>query len=638
MNGLSTPEAVGELRHELRTPLNLIIGYCEMLLEDATAPAHRTGLERALQAGRDILDRVATALPPTRGEVSGSDIVALFDSLRAPQGEILAATTGLLDAGSADPQWERDIRRIRSAAERILTVEVPTGRAVGMATGAYELPTSELPAVGPPVRPADILVVDDNEDNRAVLERRLGRQGHRVTSAAGGRAALELVGRARFDLILLDVLMPDLDGLTVLERLKADPATRDLPVIMISALDDVASVVRCIERGAEDHLPKPFDPVLLRARISACLEKKRLRDVELEYLREVDRVISAASAIEAGTYVAGGLAEVAQRDDALGRLARVFDTMADQVKAREERLKEQVEALRKEIQAAKGDTREAASGDVPSLGAGEVFAGRYQILEEIGSGGMGMVYRAFDQVLGEPVAIKTLRPELVRDPVALERFKSEIRLARHISDRHVVRTHDFGDHDGIFYLTMEYVEGITVRDLLDSRGRLGLASTMAIATQLAQSLAVAHQEGVIHRDIKPQNLLLDATGMLKVMDFGVARLANRSTGITQAGMLVGTPAYMAPEQILSDSFDARADLYAAGVVLFECLTGRLPFEASTQVALIAKLMMETPPSPASINPEVSPALSALVLRLLAKEPDQRPASGTELGRLLSELA
>jgi CheY-like chemotaxis protein/outer membrane murein-binding lipoprotein Lpp len=638
MKGVSTAEAVGELRHELRTPLNLIIGYCEMLLEDATEPAHRTGLERALQAGRDILDRVATTLPPTRSEVSGPDIAALFDSLRVPQGEILTATTGLLDAGSADPQWERDIRRIRSAAERILTVEVPTGRTAGMATGAYELPTSELPAAGPAVRPADILVVDDNEDNRAVLERRLGRQGHRVTSAAGGRPALQLVASQRFDLVLLDVLMPDLDGLTVLERLKADPATRELPVIMISALDDVASVVRCIERGAEDHLPKPFDPVLLRARISACLEKKRLRDVELEYLREVDRVISAASAIEAGTYVAGGLAEVAQRDDALGRLARVFDTMADQVKAREERLKEQVDALRKEIQAAKGDTRQAAAEEVAALPEGQLFAERYQILEEIGSGGMGMVYRAFDQVLGEQVAIKTLRPELVRDPVAIERFKSEIRLARHISDRHVVRTHDFGDHDGLFYLTMEYVEGITVRDLLDSRGRLGLASTMAIATQLAQSLAVAHEEGVIHRDIKPQNLLLDATGMLKVMDFGVARLANRSTGITQAGMLVGTPAYMAPEQILSDSFDARADLYAAGVVLFECLTGRLPFEASTQVALIAKLMMETPPSPASINPEVSPALSALVLRLLAKEPDQRPASGTELGRLLSELA
>jgi CheY-like chemotaxis protein len=637
MKGLTTAEAVGELRHELRTPLNLIIGYCEMLLEDATEPAHRAGLEEALQAGREILDRVTTALPPSRSEVSGPEIESLFASLRAPQGRVLAATDGLLAATAADPQWERDIRRIRSSAERLLTIELPTGRAVGLATGTFESATLELPAPGPAVRPADILVVDDNEDNRAVLERRLGRQGHRVTSAAGGRAALDLVRKGRFDLVLLDVLMPDLDGLAVLEQIKADPATRDLPVIMISALDDVASVVRCIERGAEDHLPKPFDPVLLRARISACLEKKRLRDVELEYLREVDRVIGAATAVERGTYAPGTLAEVGQRDDALGRLARVFDTMANQVRAREARLRDQVTALRHEIQAAKGTTRELVDGEAVSLPQGEVFAGRYEIREVIGSGGMGMVYRALDRELGEQVAIKTLRPELVRDPVAIERFKSEIRLARHISDRHVVRTHDLGDHEGIYYLTMEYVEGITVRQLLDQRGRLGMASTMAIATQLAQSLAVAHEEGVIHRDIKPQNLLLDAQGVLKVMDFGVARLTDQATGLTQAGMLVGTPAYMAPEQILSDSFDARADLYAAGVVLFECLTGRLPFLASTQMALIAKLMMETPPSPASLNPEVPPALSALVLRLLAKEPDQRPASGAELGRLLAGL-
>jgi CheY-like chemotaxis protein len=286
MNGLTSAEAVGELRHELRTPLNLIIGYCEMLLEDATEPSQRAGLERALRAGRDILDRVTSALPSSRSEVTGPEIAALFTSLRAPQEEVQAATTGLLGAKPDDPQWERDIRRIRAAAERLLTVEVPTRRMTGAATGSFDAPTTELPAAGPPVTPADILVVDDNEDNRAVLERRLGRQGHRVTSATGGRAALELARRDRFDLVLLDVLMPDLDGLAVLEQLKADPATRDIPVIMISALDDVASVVRCIERGAEDHLPKPFDPVLLRARISACLEKKRLRDVELEYLRE----------------------------------------------------------------------------------------------------------------------------------------------------------------------------------------------------------------------------------------------------------------------------------------------------------------------------------------------------------------
>jgi DNA-binding response OmpR family regulator len=639
MSGLSTPEAVAELRHELRTPLNLIIGYCEMLLEDATDAGQRIALEQALRAGRDVLERINAAVPPSRSEIGEAEIATLYESFREPQGRILTATAALLTptAGQLDGQFERDVRRIRSSAERLLTVELPPDRGASRLAITVEHPTYDSAAAAPAVTPAHILVVDDLEDNRAVLERRLKRQGHSTDSASGGRAALELLGRERFDLVLLDVLMPDLDGLAVLERMKADAAMRDIPVIMISALDDVASVVRCIERGAEDHLTKPFDPVLLRARISACLEKKRLRDVELEYLKEVGRVIQAATAVESGSYESGALAPVAQRGDELGRLARVFDAMANQVRARETRLREQVEALRREIEEAKQTTRQATPAEAPNLPTGQVFAGRYEILEEIGSGGMGMVYRALDRDLGEQVAIKTLRPELVRDPSLIERFKSEIRLARHISDKHVVRTHDFGERDGLCYLTMEYVEGITVRELLDTRGRLGVAPTLAIATQLAQSLMAAHEQGVIHRDIKPQNLLLDAAGMLKVMDFGVARLTARTSGLTEVGMLVGTPSYMAPEQLLSDSFDERIDLYAMGVVLFECLTGRLPFEAGSAVSLIAKLLREEPPPPASLNPEISPPLGALVLRLLSKEPDQRPASARELGRLLSEL-
>jgi CheY-like chemotaxis protein len=486
--------------------------------------------------------------------------------------------------------------------------------------------------------PARILVVDDLEDNRAVLERRLTRQGHTVGSASGGLSALDRLAREKFDLVLLDVLMPDLDGLAVLERMKADPTLRDIPVIMISALDDVASVVACIQRGAEDHLTKPFDPVLLRARISACLEKKRLRDVELEYLRAVGQVIQAATAVEAGKYEAGTLAPVAERSDELGRMARVFDTMANQVKARETRLKDQVEALRREIEEAKHTTRRATPREAPNLPTGQVFAARYEVLEEIGSGGMGMVYRALDRELGETVALKTLRPELLRDPALVERFKSEIRLARHISDKHVVRTHDLGERDGVYFLTMEYVEGITVRELLDTRGKLGVAPTLAIASQLAQSLIAAHEQGIIHRDIKPQNLLLDASGQLKVMDFGVARLAAGGSGLTEVGMLIGTPSYMAPEQLLGESFDERIDLYATGVVLFECLTGRLPFEAPSAVALIAKLIRETAPPASSINPEIPARLDALVQRLLAKEPEQRPRSARELTRLLSELS
>ena len=636
MSGLTTPEAVAELRHELRTPLNLIIGYCEMLLEDATEPAQRAALEQTLAAGRDVLERINATVPPTRGEINEADFAALRHALREPQGRIVTATTALLAAdGAIDPQFERDVRRIRSSAERLLTVELPSDRGAKHFAVTVEHPAA---FAGPPVRPAHILVVDDQEDNRAVLERRLRRQGHTVESATGGLSALEMLARERFDLVLLDVLMPDLDGLAVLERMKADQATRDIPVIMISALDDTASVVRCIERGAEDHLPKPFDPVLLRARIGACLEKKRLRDIELEYLQEVARVIQAATAVEAGSYESGALAQVAQRGDELGRLARVFDAMANQVRAREDRLKEQVSALRREIGEARLTTRQAAPRGALSLPTGELFAGRFEVLEEIGSGGMGMVYRALDRELGDQVALKTLRPELLQDTSLVERFKSEIRLARHISSKHVVRTHDIGEREGVYYLTMEYVEGITVRELLDTRGRLGTAPTLAIASQLAQSLVAALEQGVIHRDIKPQNLLLDGAGVLKVMDFGVARLAEGGANLTEAGMVVGTPSYMAPEQMLGEDIDARTDLYAVGVVLFECLLGRLPFEAGSAIALIARVLRDQAPVPATLDPEIPPALSDLVLRLLAKDPAQRPANAAELARLLADLS
>ena len=638
MSGLTTPEAVAELRHELRTPLNLIIGYCEMLLEDATEQPVRDGLDRALGAGRELLERINAAVPPTRSEISEPEIDKLYESLREPQQRILTATTELLTPGNGplDQQFERDVRRIRSSAERLLTIGIPEIKS-SRTTLTSEHPTRETHAVLATIQ-AHLLVVDDVEDNRAVLERRLTRQGHTVASVSGGYAALDRLAKENFDLVLLDVLMPDLDGLAVLERMKGDPALRDIPVIMISALDDVASVVRCIERGAEDHLPKPFDPVLLRARISACLEKKRLRDIELEYLREVGRVIQAATAVEAGNYESGTLSAVAQRGDELGRLARVFDGMANQVRARESRLREQVAELRAEIEEAKQSTRKTTPREMPNLPSGQLFAGRYEVLEEVGEGGMGVVYRAFDRELGEQVAVKTLRPELLQDPTLIERFKSEIRLARHITDKHVVRTHDFGERDGVCYLTMEYVEGLTVRELLDTRGKLGVGPTLAIASQLAQSLQAAHDQGVIHRDIKPQNLLLDREGGLKVMDFGIARLAGGSSGLTEVGMAIGTPDYMSPEQMLGETVTEASDLYSMGVVLFECLTGRLPFVASSPMALIAKTLHGEPPDPVSLNPEIAPPLAALVLRLLAKQPAQRPTGAAELGRLLGELS
>ncbi len=194
-----------------------------------------------------------------------------------------------------------------------------------------------------------ILVVDDYAMNRLKLSRFLQQQGHTVTLAEDGRQAVELIDEEAFDLMLLDIEMPEMDGYEVLESMKARDMLRNLPVIVISASDEMESVIKCIKRGAEDHLPKPFDPVLLNARIGACLEKKRLRDQEVEYLRQVAHLTDAAAAVETETFDPESLTDVAARSDALGQLARVFQRMVREVYARQQRLQQQVQELRIEL-------------------------------------------------------------------------------------------------------------------------------------------------------------------------------------------------------------------------------------------------------------------------------------------------
>jgi DNA-binding response OmpR family regulator len=198
-----------------------------------------------------------------------------------------------------------------------------------------------------------VLVVDDDPFNRNLLARGLHRQKRYFALARNGREALDLLQAGGFDVVLLDIVMPELDGFETLARIKADEGLKHTPVIMISALDQIDAVVRCVEMGAEDYLPKPFDPVLLRARVGACLEKKRLRDQELEYLRNVAAVTEAAAAVEAGAFDPDSLSGVARREDALGRLARVFQSMAREVQAREQRLRQEVRELRIEIDEAR---------------------------------------------------------------------------------------------------------------------------------------------------------------------------------------------------------------------------------------------------------------------------------------------
>jgi len=272
----------------------------------------------------------------------------------------------------------------------------------------------------------------------------------------------------------------------------------------------------------------------------------------------------------------------------------------------------------------------ASGGDM--LRPGSVFANRYEVKEILGAGGMGVVYRALDRELQEPVAIKTLKPEAMLNASALERFKQEIRLARKIAHRNVVRTYDLGELNGIYYLTMEYVEGTSLKSLIQNRGKLPLTVTLTVGKQLCRALEVAHQEGIIHRDIKPQNMVVEPSGFLKVMDFGIARLVNppKGKGLTEAGTSIGTPDYMSPEQLSGAELDARSDLYSAGVVLFECVTGTLPFEADTTWALVAKHIEEPVPDPRTRNAEVPELLARVILKAMAKEPEQRYRTAGEL--------
>jgi eukaryotic-like serine/threonine-protein kinase len=265
-----------------------------------------------------------------------------------------------------------------------------------------------------------------------------------------------------------------------------------------------------------------------------------------------------------------------------------------------------------------------------TIGEGSVFADRYEILENIGKGGMGVVFRARDRRLDEEVALKVLRSEaLAEDPGLVGRFKQELKLARRITHRNVLRTHDFDEWHGLPYISMEYIEGVTLKDLVRSKGALPVGVGLRIAKQVCQGLEAAHAGGVVHRDVKPQNMLiLPETGDVKIMDFGIARVSEVKRGesdpaLTMAGTVMGTPDYMSPEQASGTPADFRSDIYSLGVVLFEMFTGRLPFTGEKVMNVILGHIQKPPPIPRKLNPQIPPELEAIILRCLDKSPKKR---------------
>src|SRR6202142_461891 len=257
---------------------------------------------------------------------------------------------------------------------------------------------------------------------------------------------------------------------------------------------------------------------------------------------------------------------------------------------------------------------------------------RYDILAEAGHGAMGNVYKARDRETGETVALKLLRPEIASDQVMIERFKNELLFARKITHKNVCRVHEFNRIGGIAFTSMEYVEGESLRSVLNRFGGLPPRKGIDIALQICSGLKEAHAQGIVHRDLKPENVMIDNTGNVKIMDFGIARSMEALTKLT--GSVIGTPAYMAPEQVGGKPVDYRTDIYSLGLMLYEMFTGSQAFRADTAVALALKQLREAPPLPHDVEPSIPALVERAILKCLEKEPEKRYQSVDELESVL----
>jgi serine/threonine-protein kinase len=261
---------------------------------------------------------------------------------------------------------------------------------------------------------------------------------------------------------------------------------------------------------------------------------------------------------------------------------------------------------------------------------------RYTLHEEIGAGATGSVFKARDALLDTWVAVKLLKPEYTANRNALERVRQEILLSRDIAHPNILRVYHLASYEGGTYITMQWIKGSTLADVIAERGALPTPEVLTLATKLSSALAAAHRHNILHRDIKPGNILVDDEGEPFLADFGLARLIG-GHGLTQHGVFVGTPHYCSPEQVALEDLDERSDIYTLGLVIFEMATGRRPFEAETVAEILAMQRSAPPPDPSTVVPGISGELAAIILRCLAKDPSDRIASAQELEAALHRV-
>jgi CheY-like chemotaxis protein len=431
----------------------------------------------------------------------------------------------------------------------------------------------------------DVFVVDDNPNNLSLLTSILRAAGYTVRMAVNGQRALQAVQARQPELMLVDVNMPVMDGYTLCERLRADPRTAEVPVILLSALDDVQDKLRGFGAGAVDYVTKPFHAEEVLARVGTQLKLARLR----RELEEKNRELQARHDELAAAWEGHG---------------RMFATLA--------------EAL-----------------------PGATLDGKYRLEEKIGEGGFAVVYRATHLALERPVAVKVLRPSLTDAEAQLRGLRQEGISATRVNHPNAVAVLDSGvTRTGVGYLVMELLSGRSLAEELQQGGPVTPARAGQIMVPVCRVLAAAHAQGLLHRDIKPANIFLstrDGVETVKVVDFGIARLFGEAAAgaHTTIGQVVGTPVYMSPERLLGKPHDGRADVYSVGVTLYQMLAGQSPFTASEGgvAALILACMSEDPIPLMKVRPDLPRALCVVVMSAMARNPADRPDVAALAGEL-----
>ncbi|MGO8999886.1 MAG: protein kinase domain-containing protein [Polyangiaceae bacterium] len=446
---------------------------------------------------------------------------------------------------------------------------------------------------------SSILVVDDEPWNRDLAAQQLEMYDTRL--AASGEEALAMIAAAPPDLVLLDVMMPGIDGFEVCRRLKADDATRLIPIVIMTALDAAAERIKGIEAGADDFLTKPVDERQLLARIRTALRAKHFVEQKLNAAETLGR--SRPPRALGSVRACGQCCAVYTTETAVCKLCGAPVVFFDKD---------------------------------PLVGR---QLDRYLIQDRWGSGGMGCVYVASHATLKEQTyAIKVLYGEFAGQEEYRQRFAREAEACAKLDHPNVVTVLDFATTpEGLKYMVMEFVQGRTLREVIDAEAPLPFRRAASIARQVASALACAHARGIVHRDVKPANIMVAESELgerVTLLDFGIvlSLSAESSARLTATGVVVGTPLYMAPEQIKDGVVTPSTDLYALGVTMYEMICGRAPFDGSALRVAANKLRLS--PNP----PSTTTGLDRLTWSLLAPSPDDRPKSGEEVVAALDALS